>query len=162
MASNPYTWDDEELLKRFMNACSRAGVSGSGLIFDVAAGTNIAYAHYLKGVVLARIQGVKPPLEPDSKVRPNKALVKPSRSNHHERSSHARELPSSLTIELIFYCGKDGLGNEMWEVKFKECSKATADQDYDGDGRQFWLPLRFNAEDFEAMPETADATTQKA
>ena len=61
---NAYELDNEALLKEFMNACGRAGTSNSGLCYDLAASEHLKYAHYLKGVVLAKIEGEDPPFKP--------------------------------------------------------------------------------------------------
>jgi hypothetical protein len=80
---------DQELVDEFMNACARAGASNSGLVIDFAAGSDRAEAHYLKGVVLARIAGVKPPLRPGRKMIPLSSLPKGVVSVNYDRDSFA-------------------------------------------------------------------------
>src|SRR3989338_9343917 len=61
MSENPYSWDTATLLSKFMDACGRAGFSNCGLVISPTADNDLADAHYLRGVVLARIDQVKPP-----------------------------------------------------------------------------------------------------
>lgn len=65
---NPYDWDNETLLKGFMRACAKAGVSGSGLCYDPFAHYDHAEALFLKGVVLAKMEGARPPFKPSDNV----------------------------------------------------------------------------------------------
>lgn len=60
---NSYNWDNETLLTKFMRACMKAGVSGSGLCFDPSAADERADAFFLKRVILARLDGQKPPFQ---------------------------------------------------------------------------------------------------
>src|SRR3989344_5612986 len=55
MSENPYSWDTATLLSEFMDACGRAGFSNCGLVISPTADNDLADAHYLRGVVLARI-----------------------------------------------------------------------------------------------------------
>ena len=64
-----YEAPNEELIAKFTKACMTAGASSSGLVVDLMAGPNLAYMGYLKGVVLARLDGVAPSFEPDQQVR---------------------------------------------------------------------------------------------
>lgn len=146
---NPYEWDTGKLLNEFMNACAQAGTSNSGLVISFSAGSDLDRAHYLRGVVRARIDGKTPPVKPGDKVRPKDGLTKPSPSNGWDRSSNPRKLPKSLTIKQIFYMAS-------WEVVFAENSDATADTDgeyYQDGGREWHVPLRFKIDDFEVIEE---------
>ena len=143
---NPYEWSTEGLLDSFMNVCPRAGVSGSGLVISISAGDDLGYAHYLRGVVKARIEGVKPPFSPGAQVHPLGQMVAPSVRNGLRRSHNARELPKVLTVRRVNY-----LGSNVWTLIFQEETDATADRDYDDDGKAFYIPLIFNPNDFEAV-----------
>ena len=70
MAQWAYEMDNRTLLKEFWMACARAGVSGSGLVIDVAGPSNAEEARYLKGVLLARLEGKKPPFKRGDVVNP--------------------------------------------------------------------------------------------
>ena len=146
---NPYEWDADTLLVCFMRACVRVG-SNSGA-FSPSTGNDLGEAHYLQGVVLARIKGVKPPFSPGAQVRPKKPIVSPSLRNDYKRSKSPRELPQVLTVRRVNY-----LGSNAWTLIFQEETDATADLDYDDDGKAFRIPLIFNPNDFEAVvPSTA-------
>lgn len=141
---NPYSWSDSRLLDEFMNACARAGVSGSGLVISLSGNSDLGKAHYLRNVLSARLNRAEPPAKPGDKVRPKSCTIAPS----HYRGGRPplRKLPDTLTIEKIYYRG------DRWEYVFEERSEATANQDgvYGEDGGDWWwIPLNFNAEDFE-------------
>ncbi len=63
-----YEISDEDLVRRFSEACVRTGVSNSGLCISPGADDDAVHARYLKGVVLARLAGKKPPYEPSQRV----------------------------------------------------------------------------------------------
>jgi len=144
---NPYAWNTEKLLSEFMNACARTGISNSGLVISFSAETDHSRAHYLRGVVLSRIEGVRPPVQPGDQVQPKSEAITPSQSNGWKRSiHHKRALPDVLTVKTVHY-----FGNDRWELVFREENDATADteSEYDQDGGRSWyVPLRFKAEDF--------------
>lgn len=150
---NPYAWSTEELLSRFMNACGRAGFSGSGLVVTFTEGEDRARAHYLRGVVHACIDRVSSPFEPGVKVQPAKKMVAPSSSNDWRRTGRERMLPGTLTVKTVYYFGKN-----RWELTFREENDATCykDSEYDQDGGRSWfVPLRFKAEDFTAVGQAS-------
>ncbi len=144
---NPYAWDTEKLLSEFMNACARTGISNSGLVISFSAGFDHSQAHYLRGVVRARIDGVKPPIQPGDQVQPKSEAIAPSQSNGWRKSiHHKRALPKTLTVNTVHY-----FGNGRWEFVFQEINDTTADteSEYDQDGDRSWyVPLQFKAEDF--------------
>ena len=55
-----YDWPNEKLVEYFMDACARAGISNSGLVIDFMAGSNFDEAHYIKGIILSRLDGKTP------------------------------------------------------------------------------------------------------
>ena len=144
---NPYSWDTRRLLNEFMDACGRAGFSGSGLVISFSAESDLSYAHYLQGVILARVERVEPPLKPGDEVSPREAVTAPS-GNGWKRSSSPRKLLKQLTVREVHY-----LGDNKWLVKFQEMNDQTCDteNEYDQDGGRSWyVPLFFKASDFYA------------
>ena len=63
-----YEMSNEELVKDLMRTCARAGTAGSGLVIDVTGPYVAAEAQYLKGVILSRLAGQKPPFKRDETV----------------------------------------------------------------------------------------------
>lgn len=64
-----YDLDDEELLKRLVDAAARAGASNSGGIIDITAGSNLRHSQYLASVMRARLeQAGLPPYRPGQQV----------------------------------------------------------------------------------------------
>ena len=112
--SNVSTWaydmSNEELLGAFMNACGRAGLSNSGMCISASAGDDLTEAHYFRGVVLAGLEGVKPPFKPGEKVHsPEKVWpVRPAYSPSIEKGA-------VFTIERVHYKGK----GEGWFLSFE-------------------------------------------
>ncbi len=56
-----YDYTNKELVTAFLDAAARAGVSSSGLVFDLTRDSSVADACYLKGILLSRLDGKKPP-----------------------------------------------------------------------------------------------------
>ena len=101
-----YNLDNEGLLKIFMNACARAGVSRSGLVIDPPAGYELAEAHYLKGVVLARMEGKRPPFKAGDEII--------SESGVREGYSTLAIPPKQkLRVRCVYYKGSNN-----WSVEF--------------------------------------------
>lgn len=149
---NPYSWDNEKLLKEFMNTCSYAGFSGSGIVIDVTAGESVSGAHYLKGVLKARLEGLKPPFNPGDIVKPNKEKLRPSDKNSWKRSRNERSLSIQLTVNKVHY-----LGDNSWNLTFLGKDPSTTDVERICDQDGAWTnhyPLLFDAKDFVlAQPE---------
>ena len=61
MSKWAYDYTNEELVKAFMSACAHAGAASSGLVIDVTGPYQVEEAHYLKGVLLARLDQQAPP-----------------------------------------------------------------------------------------------------
>ena len=145
---NPYLWSTDQLLNEFMNACGHAGFSNSSMVISFSAGNDLSRAHYLRGIILARIDRVTPPFNPGEMVGPKDKTTSP-KGNGYKRSSNPRALPKMLTVREIQYTG----GNS-WLVEFQEINDQTADTDgeYDMDGARSWhVPLSFNASDFVSL-----------
>jgi hypothetical protein len=128
-----YEMTDQELVDEFMDACARAGASNSGLVIDFSAGSDRAEAHYFKGVLLARLAGMKPPLKPGCKMVPLSNLTRGAVSVNYDRDSFARLgiNPGEICkVRRILYVeGK-------WQLCFE--------------GREKY---RFKIEDFEPRPD---------
>ena len=150
MTENPYSWDTATLLSKFMDACGRAGFSNCGLVISPTADNDLADAHYLRGVVLARIDQVKPPFVAGDRVGAKSLLVKPVSVMHWRLDGSQRHLPHQLTVAKVIYCG-----SSRWQVLFREKTEQTASQEWDEDGHRYWNPLLFHAEDFELSPALA-------
>ena len=150
---NPYSWDDEKLLKEFMNACARAGSASSGIAIDVTTGDCISTAHHLKGVLKARLEGLKPPFNPGDTVQLNKENIRPSFENGWRRSRNERVIPGKIIILKVHY-----LGNNEWRITFIGKDPSTTDEERISDQDGGWTnhyPLLFDAKDFVlAQPET--------
>ena len=141
--------DTGKLLSVFMNACARAGVSSSGLVIDLSGSDDLGNAHYLRGVIHARIDRATPPFHPRDRVKAKTPTVTPSPSNNWERDRRPRDIKEVLTVAKVFY-----LGNRGWDVSFRGSAKETADTviEYEQDGRTtFVFPLHFRTEDFELL-----------
>jgi hypothetical protein len=63
-----HDWPNEKLVQYFMDACGRASISNSGFVIDFMAGSNFEEAHYIKGVILSRLDGKKQPFKRDDVV----------------------------------------------------------------------------------------------
>lgn len=84
-----YDMDDKELVEAFMRACGKAATSNSGLVIDFSAGPQLAEAHYLKGAVLARFAGIKPPYKPGQELKPRPAFHDSVISKNYDLSTYA-------------------------------------------------------------------------
>lgn len=107
-----YEVSNIELINRFGDACARAGIANSGLCIDFTAGDKIVQVNYLKGVILARLDGQKPPFEPGMKVRIKKEVVRPVPPKHYDAPNSRRG--QTYTINRVWY--DDG----RWYLTFKE------------------------------------------
>ena len=119
MSQNEYELTNEELLDAFLQAVARAGVSNSGLVFDAMAGHERAEAAYLNGVVLSRLDGVKPPFSRGAQVAPKEAASVPvlsvNRGRHGHRVYIGPEKKGKYTVNRVVY-----EGNAKWSLYFKE------------------------------------------
>jgi hypothetical protein len=155
MPTNPYELSKQELLSEFARACAHVGVSGSGIVIDLAAEIHRQNMSYLYGAVLARLDQAVPPVKSGAKVKPNKKEVRPNGESWRINPS-PRQLPKNLTVRIVYYRGEN-----KWEYEFAEeieGKTAYKDGEYDQDGSREWLvPLRFNAEDFDLVEEAMRA-----
>ena len=108
-----YDFTNDTLVELFMDACGEAGASNSGSVIDFRAGAHLEDAHYLKGVVLSRLDGKKPPFERDDVVviKPEIQTVRPERYWEPE-IGHNR----NFTVWRVHYY------NEKWFLEFRGIS----------------------------------------
>lgn len=101
MSQWAYEMNNETLVKEFADACAKAGTACSGLVIDVRGPEYVEEAQYLKGVLLARLDGLKPPFKRDDTVRP-------AQKNIRAVDWWGGVLPEkpSFKIVRIYYAGK--------------------------------------------------------
>ncbi|MEK7180397.1 MAG: hypothetical protein AAB706_02890 [Patescibacteria group bacterium] len=58
-----YDYSNDELVKAVIQQAAQAGISNSGVMFDFTAGYRLGELRYLRGVLLARLDNVRPPFE---------------------------------------------------------------------------------------------------
>lgn len=95
-----YEIEPEELVKKFRDMAAQAGISGSGLVIDFAAGYTFLEASYLEGAVLARIEGVQPPFSPGMLLKPKDGKVQ---GYGRPKSIEVEEI---VTVGRVFYEGR--------------------------------------------------------
>lgn len=135
MANSPYLLSNTDLLNTFMRACSRAGASNNGMVIDFMAPYDAQYAQYLKGVVLARIDGKQPPFTEGSIV-----VLSGQDPLLDDIYLKAPITPGThLAINQVHY-----LGNNQWRLVFKGIDPA-----YDG-RIPIYKPDRFTLVEVEA------------
>ena len=109
MSQWAYEMDNESLIREFARACAQSGTSNSGLVIDAMGSLYAEEVRYLKGVLLARLEGVKPPFK-----RNNIVQAKSAKEVHS--TDWVRSLPSDShqKIRRIHYDG-----NGKWLLEFK-------------------------------------------
>lgn len=131
MSKWAYEMSDKELIDEFGKACAESGVSNSGLCIDPMGPCDAEEARYLRGAVLARIEGLKPSFK-----RGDVVQIKSGRDAHPQDywgSSLAHD--KDQTIRRIHYCGDD-----KWLLEFEDIPRGERGI------------LRFNADDFILKP----------
>ena len=111
MAEWAYEMGNKDLVSEFGRVCGRSGSSNNGCAIDCSGSMWAEEARYFKGVLLARLEGAKPPFKPGDKVKVGK--------NNTARSTDWRcefSLPpnSSHKIHRIHYGGE---GKWFLEIK---------------------------------------------
>ena len=110
-----YEMTNEELLRAFGQACAEAGVSNSGLVIDVMGPVHASEARYLKGAVLARLDGQKPPF--------SRGDIVQSKSGGEVRAVGYGGLSVTSKPHEIFRVHY--LGNEKWLLELRDIPEAT-------------------------------------
>ncbi len=105
-----YEMTNEELLREFGQACAEARLSNSGFVVDVMGPVHASEARYLKGVVLARLDGQKPPFSRGDVVQ-SKSGDGARAVGWHGRLSGASEPHEIFRVHY--------LGNEKWLLEFR-------------------------------------------
>ena len=63
-----YEIPDKELVDKLISVAAAAGTACSGLVVDMTTPSRVENLHYLKGCMLARLDGVKPEIQPGHEV----------------------------------------------------------------------------------------------
>lgn len=123
-----YDMTNEQLLEAFVKAAAEAGIAGSGLCIDIMAGCKFAEFGYLKGVVLSRLEGLKPPF-----TRGDEVVAKPGITTQPRYPNYDPALKSDtvLVVFRAYYMDK------KWFLGF--CGLEEGET----------LPFIYPAEDFE-------------
>jgi len=82
MSQWAYEMSNRELLSAFAEACARSGLSNSGIIMSFTGSMDAERARYLRGVLLSRLDGLKPPFKPGDVVKPSGNGVSPVSWRH--------------------------------------------------------------------------------
>ncbi|MBU2036631.1 hypothetical protein KJ866_00245 [Patescibacteria group bacterium] len=109
MKKNPYDWDNGLLLAKFMMVCMKAGNSGNISDFGPPASDDSAQLSYLKGAVMARLEGKKPPFKPG-----DDAL---SCEEARPLNSPASDLilpGKTMEVIRVYYSG-----NDLWHIEIE-------------------------------------------
>jgi hypothetical protein len=138
MSEWAYEMSNEKLVDEFAQTCGRSGASNSGLCIDIMGPSYAAKAHYLRGVLFARLEGLKPPFKPDDIVKPKSDQR--IRSVDYWGSSISHD--AHQTIHRVYYDG-----NGRWLL------------DFEGISSEEMRDPRFNANDF--VLESSVATAGK-
>lgn len=127
-----YDMTNEQLLNTFAKAAAEAGIAGSGLCIDVMTGSKFAEFNYLKGAVLSRLEGLKPPFtRKDEIVVKHRITASPRHPNYSPvLKSDMSDMDKVLVVFRAYYV------DEKWFLSF--C-------DFVGEES----PLLYPAEDFE-------------
>lgn len=146
-----YDLSNSELLGKLVNVAARAGISGSGLVIDCGSQSYFSDLRYLKGVVLARLEGKKPPFKTGDRVFPVEGKTVTGKClSTYGRDWWPKDYVFNDSAEVV---GIIYLGNDEWEICLKGfCS------DFD-DGDRFQKgggpPVRFNAKEFVLAEQSA-------
>jgi hypothetical protein len=113
-----YEWMPEELMRALEEATRRATRSNQ-VVYLTSARPSAEHYIYLKGVVYARLEGKKPPLEPGDIMKLSAKMRWRSINSYWTEDEHIDEAyvepDKSYTIQLIVYTGKG-----KWELIFEE------------------------------------------
>lgn len=128
-----YEMTNEGLIQAFARACAEAGLSSSGLVIDLMGPAHASEARYLKSVLLARLEGQKPPF--------SRGDVVHSKSGASIRAVEYGTLsatPGPHEILRIHY-----EGNGKWLLEIRDIPEGTEGT---------WGTPKFPAEEFVLVP----------
>ncbi len=108
MSQWAYEMSNRDLLRTFTEACAEAGVSCSGIVFDPGASLVVRRFRYLEGVLLSRLDGVKPPFKPGDVVQAKDGAAADLKGHWLPPP------PGELTVQRVHYAG----GGD-WLLEFK-------------------------------------------
>lgn len=117
MSKLAYDYTNEELVDALGKSAARCGFSNSGLVIDPMAGYDRQEYHYLKGVLLSRLDGEQPParrgdivvLGPEGSGRPTLYSI---------RGNGSVSKGKKLEITRTWY-----LGNGRWAYSFDSATE---------------------------------------
>lgn len=122
-----YDLDNKRLMNSLLRAAAEAGVSGSGLIMDLSGSDYHTPVIYLKGVVLSRLEGRRPPFAVGDKARmyPKETYYCPSVNwrRHHASGEAAPDI--EYEVAAVFYeriprFAYGGGDDYDWTISFKD------------------------------------------
>jgi hypothetical protein len=131
MTKLAYDYTHMELVDAFVRAVAKAGVANSGLVIEIMGPHHAREARYLRGVLLARLEGQERPFTKGDRVRLKTRLAVSSVNydgGYYRREVHAGK---EYAVSRVFY---DGIGK--WSISLGE------DADF-----------RFPAEEFKKTPQ---------
>lgn len=112
MAKWAYEMSNEELVDAFANACAASGTANSGLVIDITGPAKASRACYFRGVLLARLEGQKPPFNLSDAVQTKSD--KEVRAANHWRCGGVVSHDVQQRIRKIHYGG-----NGRWFLEFE-------------------------------------------
>ncbi len=116
MATYAYDMGHQGLLDAMAHAAAETGISGSGLVIDPAAPFHREEYHYLRGVVLARLEGQEPPVRRGDQVVYEDE--RPSDTFHSEnQSGHRRKTLGDTGPYIVYRVWY--LGDGKWALSFE-------------------------------------------
>jgi len=126
MSEWAYEMSNKDIIDAFGKACAQSGVSNSGICIDPMGPYHAGEAHYFRGVLLARLEGLEPPF--------NRGDVTKVKSGQRIRPVDwgMEPLPESrshFTITRIHYDG-----NGKWFLEFEGVSGERGQSRFDADG----------------------------
>jgi len=101
---------NEQLIQAFARTCAASGVANSGLVVDVMGPIHASEARYLKSVLLARLEGQKPPF--------NRRDLVESKSLQAVWSADGARFSATPGPHEIFRVHYEG--NGKWFLEFKD------------------------------------------
>lgn len=131
MPMNMHAYDatNEQLLEAFAKAAAEAGIAGSGLCIDIMAASKFEEFNYLKGIVLSRMKGLKPPF-----TREDEVVLKLGIRAQPRHPNYSPVLVSDTDEALVVF--RVYFEDEKWYLNFRGLARKES-------------PLLYPAENFE-------------